>query len=185
MFSVTGISAPDAREAARITAVLRPVRIGDGVALSATPTNLDAGVLAAFAADEIVPDGSRPRLRHAVAEIEGGRDPVAECSQTFTLYRHLCETADQWSGIAIPDLTAAVRESLAVAAGHERPVLTAALAQPLRQLSLEFRRAGFFLDQCTDHCRAYERAGEVAFVHRICTNPGADLMATVVERFPA
>lgn len=167
---------------ARVSAVLRPVRISDGLVLSAAPTNLDLDALAGFEPDEVVTT-TRPRLRTVVAELERGSSPVTTSSHTFTLHRHLCEAADQWSGIALSDITTEVRERLASGPGAGVDGLTAALVDPIRRIAIEFRRPAFFLDELTADCSAYERADGLVLLHRLSSAVDMEPLATFVEWF--
>lgn len=171
------------RDVARVTAVLRPVRISDGLVLSAIPTNLDRDVVAGFEEDEIL-STAPPRLDSMVSELEGGDRPVAACSRTFTLHRHLCEAADQWSGIALPDLTTEVRENLIWGPGAGVPGLTAALVQPMRRIAIEFRRPAFFLDEIIAECRAYVRDDALVILHRLSSAADLEPLASFIEWFP-
>lgn len=170
-------------EVATVAAVLRPVKIADGVVFAATPADLDARIFANFADDEIVSPPTSPRVREVVAELETGDEPIAIASRSFTLRRHLCEVADQWSAIALPDLTTDLREQLAV--DHEEdPALTSALVFPMRRITMEFRRPAFFLDRFTVDCRAYVRGETTLFSHTFSSLDDGERLATFVERFP-
>jgi acyl-CoA thioesterase FadM len=172
-------------EVARAAVALRPLNIGEGEGLSAIPTNLDPEVIAGFAEDEIVESAAPPRLRALAADLESGRAPIAGDSHTFTLYRHLCETADQWSFMAVTDVTTEVREKLIAGTSAEVPALTAALRRPMRRVSMEFHGAAFFLDELTAECRAYDGEDELLFVHRFSSGHNDEPLATFVEWFPA
>lgn len=180
---LTGVVAPDGDAAvARVEAVLRPVRISDGVVLAATPTDLDTDVLARFAEDEVVPVAP-PRLGPTVDELEATHPLVASSSQTFTLHRHLCEAADQWSGIAVPDLTTEVREQVVSVSAADGDGLSAALLRPMQRIAIEFRRPAFFLDEITVECRAFRGAQGPVFLHRLSSALDGDALATVLEWF--
>jgi acyl-CoA thioesterase FadM len=183
IFSVRLAPCEGGADVARVTAVLRPVRIGDGLVLSATPTNLDPETVERFAEDEMT-EGPQPRLSTVVEEIEDGRSPVAVGSRTFTLHRHLCETADQWSALALPDVMTEARESLIATAGDEAPALSAGLVEPMSRLWMEFQRPVFFLDDFAAECSAYTHDGRVVFLHRFRSPADGQPHATLVEWFP-
>lgn len=163
-----------------MVAVLRPVRIAERLALSAVPGDLDADVLATFAEDEFVSPASKRRIRQIVADVEAGAPAVATSLRSYTLHRHLCEVADQWSAIALPDLTSEVRERL-VTESEDIPALNAAFVSPMRRMTMEFWRPAFFLDEFTIDCRAYERDGDVIFVHRFLRANDGEPLTTSVE----
>ena len=179
----TTISPPGGNDVARVTAVLRPVAIADGVALAATPTRLDLAAPPHFAPDEIVDGAPMRRMREVIKDLVSESPPIALHGRTFTLHRHLCEAADQWSGIALADLTTEVREELVALHSSDVPALAAGFVHPMRRITLEFRRAAFFLDEFSVECRTYESANGLAFVHRLARLPDDQELATFVEWF--
>lgn len=183
LFLTTVVAAEGGDDVARVEAVLRPVAISDGVALSAAPTDLDAGAMARFADDEVVATGSRPRLRPLLADLETVHHPLRVSSATVTVHRHLCEAADQWSGIALPDLTTELRERVVSALIADDRTHAAALIRPLQRVTIEFSRAAFFLDEITVECRAYGPELAPFFVHRISGSRDGEPLATVLEWF--
>ena len=184
LFVLARLSPPEGLDVAHVRGVLRPVTITDGVILSAVPTDLDAETLARFREDEMVSEAPGRRLQTAVGELEAGGPPLAVTSRTFRLHRNLCETADQWSAIALSDVTTEVREDLAAARSADVPALAASLTEPMRSMKMEFRRPAFFLDEFTVECSAYAGRDAIAFVHRFCSVPSEELLATFVEWFP-
>ena len=172
-------------EVARVSGVLRPVRIGEGLTLAAHPANLRADIVANFGEDEVVRTGSRVRLRTLASELEAAEPPIAGACRAFTVHRHLCETADQWSGIALPDVTTDVREGLVSERSDDVPALAAAFVHPMRRLAIEFRRPAFFLDPLTVDCSAYVRDEELIFVHRFSSAVDNEALAMCMEWFAA
>ena len=74
---------------------------------------------------------------------------------------------------------AGVREELVSTSAGRVPTLGAGLAQPLRRISVEFRRAAFFLDEITVECRAFLRDNELTFVSRFVNSADKESSATV------
>ena len=83
----------------------------------------------------------------------------------------------------MPDLAAGVREELVSTSAGRVRALGAGLAQPLRRMNAEFRRAAFFLDEITVECRAFLRGEELIFVSRFLHSADTESSATVIERF--
>jgi acyl-CoA thioesterase FadM len=98
------------------------------------------------------------------------------------MHRHLCEAADQWSGIALPDLVVQGREELveATPAVEGAQPLIDVLSRPLRHLAVEFHRPAFFLDRLRQETRAYGADGGFSFTHQF-VNESDELLATCVE----
>lgn len=170
-------------EVARVAAVLRPVEITDGLILSAAPTTLSPEIIALFDDDEIV-NVSRPRLGVALAELADGPPAMASAERSITVHRHLCEAADQWSGIALADIATESREQLAAARGGDLPELAAAFMQPMRRIAVEFRRPAFFLDEMRAQCTAFVRANSLVFVHQLLSAFDGEALAAFGEWFP-
>jgi acyl-CoA thioesterase FadM len=168
---------------ARASAVLRPVMIGEALVLSASPGNLDATTLESFEPNERVAAPPGRRLRGVAEALEAGGAPIGADSHVYTMHRHLCETADQWSAIAMPDLTAEVREKLVSVERAEIPALDDALRWPMRRITWEFHRPVFFLDEFVAECLAYTRDEELIFVHELRAPNEGHLLATSVEWF--
>jgi acyl-CoA thioesterase FadM len=168
-------------DVAKVTGMLRPVRVADVDSLSATAADLGNGLLSTFAADEHFSRDGRRRIAARVAELASGAAPVARHVKEFTVHRHLCEVADQWSAIAMPDLAAEVREELVGSARERDGALVGGLARPLRTLTFEFRRAAFFLDTVAVQTEAYVHGGDLTFVHRFHSGVGSAAIATLIE----
>lgn len=184
LFFLEALFAPPGEEPiARGRAILRPVRIGEGLALSATPANLSREILARFSGDEIVSEVPPRVIPKLALELETSGPPLAKASRPFDVHRHDCEVADQWSAIAIPDLAAAVREEIVSACAGQDPTLAAGLANPLRRITIEFRRAAFFLDRGRVDTRAFARGEQLIFLHRFLGSEGEEPNATAIEWF--
>lgn len=174
------VGAPSAAPAAQVELVLVPLHIGDARSLAARPAPVPPPLLALFRPDEIEA-GSPPRAVGGLVTEAAARPACGQWEGGFTLHRHLCEAADQWSFIEVPSLCAAGRETLALQGGAPRGGLT----RPLRSLSAELRRPFYVFEEGLLHTVAHGDLDEVHFIHQLSA-PGArheGPHATIIERY--
>lgn len=174
----------------RVLAVTRlivcPVAIEDPVSLGATPAALNERLLSRFEADEI--DSASPKrvVPDRLATVETIGQLLAEHRKPFTIHRHLSEVAEQWSWTEVPALVEGAREELALGnRGPERTALRRCLEMPLSRFDVEFGRPFFSFEHGEIVTRAYALGSDLGLVHRLTSNRGSSLHATVVEVFSA
>jgi acyl-CoA thioesterase FadM len=154
---------------------LRVISLGDDDSLAAAPGRLPPHLQR----EDVMADHHVARLPRPVRsmigqlEIEG---PIAASRHDFTVHRHLCEVADQWSIIHVPSLAAAARETLLLARADD-PQLASALGRPFERIDVELGRPLFLFDDAVVATNVY-RDGTV-FTHRIESDAGVH--ATIIE----
>jgi hypothetical protein len=176
----------NARVLAEARLILCPVAIEDPVSLGARPAALNERLLGRLEADEI--DSASPMrvVPDRLATVETVGRLLAERKTPFIIHRHLTEVAEQWSWTEVPALVEGARENLALEnRGPDRAALRGCLRMPLSRFDVEFGRPFFSFERGEIVTRAYALGNDLGMVHRLTSNNGESLHATVVEVFSA
>jgi hypothetical protein len=174
-----------ARPIARVRLVLVPVHVEDVESLAAVPQRLSAELLGRFDADELAVDPAHRRMREQLHTVEQQK-PAYETRTPFTIHRHTCEVADQWSYIELPGLVEPGREAISLNPPPELGELRAGVSQRLIRFDAELRRPFFVFDSGTLVTRAYVGPSRIAYVHELWSSQqGNRPHATVIEQFEA
>jgi hypothetical protein len=170
--------------AAKVGILLCPVKIDDPVSLAAEPCEFEGELLARFQPEEVIPSSPDRPLPRLLESITAGAKPLATYSHPFTVYRHLCEVADQWAFLEVPTLVSASRESLARIDGAKHPVLRNGVSRPMRHYYNEFTRPYFWMQEGRVDTIAYPYKDGVAYVHRLFSmQPREETHGTIIELF--
>lgn len=170
--------------AAQVGILLCPVRIDDPVSLAADPCVFGGDLLPRFQADEVIASSPNRPLPQLLKEIADAGSPLATYSYPFTVYRHLCEVADQWAFLEVPTLVSASRESLARIEGSKHPALRGGMSRAMRHYYNEFTRPYFWMQEGRVATTAYPFQDSVAYVHRLLSSqPTEETHATIIELF--
>lgn len=162
----------------RVTTVVRTVLLADTQSLAATPGELPQPLLERFQPDERR-ESARRHLAPQVNALEASPEPLGAASRPFVVHRHLCEVADQWSFIIVPDLASEGREHLALASGAKVPSLRKGVSRPIKKIQFELSKPFYAFEHGTLETRAWSTAEGLAFVHTMRSPSGVH--ATVVE----
>ncbi|WP_394821767.1 acyl-CoA thioesterase [Pendulispora albinea] len=175
----------EAKTVARTKLVLIFVRLEDTRSLAARPARLDPALLARFEADELT-DERAPRKATALVREFETYHPACERRTPFTIHRHLCEVADQWSFIELPNLVALGREAIGLSPPGGLPSLRGGISRRILGVHAELHRAFFVFDSGVLVTKAYSTGSRLAFVHelRSATDDGPK-HATVIEQLDA
>jgi acyl-CoA thioesterase FadM len=174
-----------ARPVARVRLVLVPVHVEDVESLSAVPQRLPDELLGRFDADELAVDPARRRMREQLHAVEQ-QEPACEKRTPFTIHRHACEVADQWSYIELPGLVEPGREAISLDPPPKLDELRAGVSQPLIRFDAELRRPFFVFDSGILVTKAYVGPSRIAYVHELWSaQRGNRPNAIVIEQFEA
>jgi hypothetical protein len=167
------------RDLAVARLILCPVAIEDPVSLGATPATLSERLLARFESDEVESAAPARLVPERLAFVETRGALLAEGTEAFAVHRHRSEVAEQWSWTEVPALVEGAREALALETRALRPCLQ----RPMDSFDVEFCRPMFSFDRGEIVTRAYAVDDRFGVIHRITSQRGAVLHATVVEVF--
>ncbi len=149
--------------------------------LTATRDPLPDALLARLQPEEWVDSFPVPNSSLELPALEAGRALPGGRRAPFTLHRHQCDVADQWSFTEVVSLGTQAREELVLAAKAEAPEALVGLSQPVRRVAVELRRPFFAFESGEVHSQAYATDGGVAFVHRLMA--GAEMRGLIIEQF--
>ncbi len=172
------------KHAAQASLLLCPLEIGDPETLAAAPTRVPESLLVRFSADEIDPTSPERQVPNMVREINYSGILLTEGEGGFTIHHHLCEVAEQWSFIEVPNIVESVREPLALDTHEEIPAMRQCLSQPLRRFNVELNRPYFVFESGQVKTQAYLLQGRLTFVHQLFSAEGTDeVYGTIIEEY--
>lgn len=174
----------DGKHAARASLILIPLEIGDPETLAASPTRVPENLLDRFEPDEIDAASPERRVPGLVQKIKDSGSMLAEGGGSFTIHHHLCEVAEQWSFIEVPNIVESVREPLALDNHEEIPELRQSLNQPLRKFNVELNRPYFVFESGQVKTEAYMVQDRLAFIHQLHSAEDTnEVYGTIVEEY--
>lgn len=172
------------KHAAKTSLLLCPLEIGDPETLAASPTRVPEDLLGRFEPDEIDPASPERRVPNLVQEIKDSGNLLTEGEGCFTIHHHLCEVAEQWSFIEVPNIVESIREPLALDRHEEIPGLRQCLSQPLRSFNVELNRPYFVFESGQVKTQAFLVQDRLTFVHQLFSVEGAgEIYGTIVEEY--
>lgn len=185
MLETTTYIVSDDKPVAQSTMLCRCVALGDGSGLAALPGSFPSDMLNLFAPAERTAGNPKLDFHARLRSITARAVPLAEGVHHVTVYRHLCEVADQWCSSELPGYFGAGREDLIQRNGDEHPAITDGLRLPLRSVHIRIPRPLFLLDEASVKTVAYPCGDGVCFVHQV-TTPGGASHAQGIEmlRYP-
>jgi len=170
------------RKVAHVQNVWASLWLEDNEQLAAVAATMPAELLSRFRPEELDPTPYRSPVGPLAEAAASGR-LLAVQEERFSLHRHQCEFDDKWYSAEGMGLCGAVRESLALAHGREKPELRKGLSLPLRSIDIHLTRPIYLLDQFRVQTHAYAVDERLTFVHRFIGAGGDALCATFVEQF--
>jgi hypothetical protein len=168
------------RRAATMWTLLRSVRVGEGIALSAEPGRMPKALLEAFRPEEVVSGIPDRPIRETVRSFA---DLVPDRTRThpFVIHRHLCEVADQWSFIEIPGMVAESRSSILL--DETDPTMRRELGRQLSRIQMDLLRPFFLFDEGSIETSVYRGPTSTTTIHRLFgAEEGGKVHAVVVEQ---
>ena len=172
------------RHAAQASLLLCPLEIGDQETLAASPARVPENLLAGFETDEIDPSSPERRVPKLAQKIKDLGKPLTEGEGSFTIHHHLCEVAEQWSFIEVPNIVEAIRETLALDRHEDIPDLRRCLSQPLRSFNVELNRPYFVFESGQVRSEAFLVEDRLTFMHQLFSQEGSgDAYGTIVEEY--
>lgn len=174
-----------AKSIACVRLVVIPVHVEDVESLSALPQKLPDELLARFDADEVADEvAAEPRRMREELRVLRKEKPACERRTPFTIHRHMCEVADQWSFIELPGLVEPGREAICLDPPPRFDELRAGVSQRLVRIDAELRRPFFAFDTGILVTKAYVLPSRIVYVHELRSARGRNHRhATVIEQF--
>lgn len=172
------------KQAATVAILLCPVKIKDQETLTAAPEPLSSDILGRFQSDEVDEDAPIRQVPELVKRIEAEGRILGERKHSFQVHHHICEAAEQWSFIEVPNIAESLRESLALEKISSEPSFRMCLDQPLQRINIELYQPYFVYDYGHITTQAYDWNTGIAFLHRL----GSDrvdrpLHGVAIERY--
>ncbi|WP_145579438.1 hypothetical protein [Yersinia vastinensis] len=149
-------------------------------ALTAVPGNLDEQIKQRFLPEEIDSSNIVRATPKLLSKIESEGQFITEHNNLFTLYRHQCEVADQWSFIELPTLASAGRERLIISLDDDPAELSCTMGKPIKSIVAKLSCPFFLFDEGRVRTRAYLLNKRPIFVHHVFNVSRADTLAAVV-----
>ncbi|MBX9477146.1 hypothetical protein ACVSUJ_04945 [Yersinia enterocolitica] len=169
---------------ARVVLYWRLLVLSGDEALTAQPGQLGKELLQLFLPEEIDPSNIVRAVPKQRSKIEAEGQFITENSFHFTLYRHQCELADQWSFIELPTLASAGREQLIVSLDDDPANLSSTMGRPIQNILAKLSCPFFLFDEGRVRTCAYSLNNKIVFVHHVVNISRADtLAAVVIENF--
>ncbi|AJJ03115.1 hypothetical protein BZ17_1999 [Yersinia pseudotuberculosis IP 32953] len=169
---------------ARVALYWRILMLSGDDALTAHPGPLGKELIQLFLPEEIDPSRTVRAVSKQLCEIEAEGQLITENYSNFTLFRHQCEVADQWSFVELPTLASAGREQLIISLEDDPENLSSTMGIPIKNIVAKLSCPFFLFDEGRVRTRAYLLNNQPVFVHHIFNISRADtLAAVVVESF--
>ncbi|WP_242487472.1 MULTISPECIES: hypothetical protein [unclassified Pseudomonas] len=169
---------------AKVRMLWRLLELDGDAALTGVPGQLRGSVLKHLLPAEVDP-GREPRYVDAqVALIEDEGERVAGAEYRFTLYRHLCEVADQWCFLEVPGLASEGRERLVDALVDDPLALRSGLGKPLQEVLVKLCCPFYLFDEGEVRTTTFIHHGNPVYIHRVINLTRDNrLAAVVIETF--
>ncbi|MDD1017050.1 hypothetical protein [Pseudomonas rubra] len=169
---------------AKVRMLWRMLELDGDQALTGAPGVLRDSVLQRLEPCEIDPSRELRQVEVLRTQVEGEGEKIGEGHYPFTLYRHLCEVADQWSFLEVPGLASAGRERLIDALEQDPFKLRATLGRPLGQVLVKISCPFYLFEEGEVKTTAFSVHGRLVFVHRVINlTRMSTLAAVVIETF--
>ncbi|CNI64018.1 Uncharacterised protein [Yersinia frederiksenii] len=149
-------------------------------ALTAQSGKIDEKLLQRFLPEEIDSSNMVRAAPKLLSKIESEGQFITEHNNLFTLYRHQCEVADQWSFIELPTLASAGRERLIISLDDDPAELSCTMGKPIKSIVAKLSCPFFLFDEGRVRTRAYLLNKQPIFVHHVFNVSRADTLAAVV-----
>jgi acyl-CoA thioesterase FadM len=171
-------------KAADLSICLAALWISESEELSGLASKVEGELLARFQPDELDPSAYVCPVPETYKQLQSSGKLLAEGKYPFTVYRHLCEVADQWFFAEVAGFVGASRESLALSQGDRVPQLRKGMSLPLRKVDMMYTRPYYLLDAGVVETRLYSHQDRLVYTHQLLAGNGAGQpYCTVVEFF--
>lgn len=165
---------------AKVVLYLRLLVLSGDEALTAQPGQLGKQLLQLFLPEEIDRSNIVREVPKQLNKIETEGKFITENNSHFTLFRHQCEVADQWSFIELPTLASTGREKLIISLDNDPANLSSTMGKPIKNIVAKLSCPFFLFDEGRVRTRAYLLNNQPVFVHHIYNVSRADTLASVV-----
>ncbi|QHB31028.1 hypothetical protein F0T03_01635 [Yersinia canariae] len=164
----------------RVMICFRLLLLSGDDALTAVPGKVDEKLLQRFLPEEIDSSNIVRAVPKLLNKIETEGLLITESNDLFTLYRHQCEVADQWSFIELPTLASAGRERLIISLDDDPAELRRTMEKPIKSIVAKLSCPFFLFDEGRVRTRAYLLNKQPIFVHHVFNVSRADTLAAIV-----
>lgn len=165
---------------AKVILYWRILSLSGDDALTAVPGKVDEKLLQRFLPEEIDSSNIVRAVPKLLNKIETEGQIITESNDLFTLYRHQCEVADQWSFIELPTLASAGRERLIISLDDDPAELRRTMEKPIKSIVAKLSCPFFLFDEGRVRTRAYLLNKQPIFVHHVFNVSRADTLAAIV-----
>ncbi|WP_145556447.1 hypothetical protein [Yersinia canariae] len=164
----------------RILICFRTLVLSGDDALTAQPGKVNEKLIRCFLPEEIDPSNMVRAVPKQLSKIEAEGQFITESNDSFTLYRHQCEVADQWSFIELPTFASAGRERLIISLDDDPAELRRTMEKPIKSIVAKLSCPFFLFDEGRVRTRAYLLNKQPIFVHHVFNVSRADTLAAIV-----